>query len=125
MKPYPNRNLTIDQLILKYRLSRARRILVYRFRVFLSPILLSTENTKKVALVSCVLHSYLQTKCPTRCTPPEFLDKEMRDATISLEDWRNESVMKPLGQQGSNRYGLDAKEIRESYLNNYVQVYII
>ena len=34
----------------------------------------------------------------------------MNDATIRPADWRNESVMKPLGQQGGNRYGLDAKK---------------
>ena len=43
-------------------------ILVNRFRVFLSPVLLSRENTGNVALVSCVLHNYSQTKCPTRYT---------------------------------------------------------
>ena len=40
-------------------------------------------------------------------------------------DCQNESVMKSLGQQGGNRYGLDPKEMRESfcnYTNNYGQV---
>ena len=36
----------------------------------------------------------------------------MNDATMRLGDWRNESVMKPLGQQGGNRYGLDTKKNR-------------
>ena len=36
----------------------------------------------------------------------------MDNGTIRLGDWRNESVMKPIGEQGGNRYGLDAKEIR-------------
>ena len=41
-------------------------ILVNRFRVFLSTSLLSPGNTENVALVSCVLPNYLETKCPTR-----------------------------------------------------------
>ena len=53
----------------------------------------------------------------------------MNDATIRPADWRNESVMKPLGQQGGNRYGLDAKKKKKrtesffDYINNYGQVH--
>ena len=132
MKPYPNCSLTIEQLIFNYRLPRARcvventfRILANRFWVFFSPILLSPENTEKVALVSFVLHNYLRTKCPTGYTPMGSLDKEMDDGTTRIGDWRNESVMKLLGQQWENRYDLDAKEMRESFCNfffNYGQV---
>ena len=51
--------------------------------------------------------------------------KDMNDCTIRLRYWRNKSVMKPLGQQEGDRYGLDVKEIRQSfcnYFNNYGQV---
>ena len=81
-----------------------------RFRVFLSPILLSPENTEKVVRVSCVLHNYLRTEHHARYTPPRSLDKETDNGTIRLTDWRNGSVIKPLGQQGGNRYGSDAKK---------------
>ena len=94
----------------RHIVENAFKVLHNRFRVFFSPILLSPENAENVVLVSCVLHNYLQTKLPTRYTPWGSLDKEMNDATIRLGDWRNESVMKPLGQQGGNRYGLDTKK---------------
>ena len=71
-------------------------ILADRFQVFLSPILLSPENTEKVVLVSCVLRNYLRTKCPTRYTPWGSLDKEMDDGTDTLGDWGNESVNKAI-----------------------------
>ena len=65
MKPYPERNLSIEQRIFGYRLSRARRvvengfgILANRFRVFLSPLSLTPENVEKVALASCALHNF-------------------------------------------------------------------
>lgn len=132
MKPYPSRNLTIEQLIFNYRLSRARRIvenafgiLANRFRVFLSPILLSPVNAEKVVLCSCALHNYLRIKSPTRYTPPGSLDMEMDDGTTRPGDWRSEGVMTPLGQQCGNRYTYDAKEIRElfcNYFNNHGQV---
>ena len=60
-------------------------------------------------LVSCILRNYLGAKCATRYTPPGSLDKEMDNGTIRLVDWRNESVMKPLGQQEGNRYGFRCK----------------
>ena len=34
----------------------------------------------------------------------------MDDGTIRLADWRKESLIKPLGQQRSNKYGSDAKK---------------
>ena len=82
MKPYPMRNLSKEQRIYNYRLSRARRIvenafgiLANRFRVFLSPIL-SPGNTEKIVLASCVLHNYLRTKSPKRYTPNGCIDTE-------------------------------------------------
>ena len=61
MKPYAQRLLTKESCIFNYRLSRARRIvenafgiLTNRFRIFLSPMLLSPENVEKITLASCV-----------------------------------------------------------------------
>ena len=68
------------------------------------------QKTEKVVRVSCVLHNYLRTEHHARYTPPGSLDKETDNGTIRLADWRNGSVIKPLGQQGGNRYGSDAKK---------------
>jgi len=55
-----------EQADYNYRLLRARRvvenavgILTQKFRLFCGRIQLSPENTEKVVLAACVLHSYL------------------------------------------------------------------
>ena len=60
MKPYPFRGVSKKQRIFNYHLSRARRtvenvigILANRFRIFLSPILLSPENVEIITLACC------------------------------------------------------------------------
>ena len=79
MKPYSMRNMTREQRVFNYRLSRARRtvenafgILANRFRVFMTPIALSPEKVETITLASCVLHNYLRTQYTSRhvYTPP-------------------------------------------------------
>ncbi|KAJ8034381.1 Protein ALP1-like [Holothuria leucospilota] len=71
-KPYPHRNLTKEQRIYNYRLSRARRcienafgILSNRFRVFLKPIALTPDKVDAVVMASCALHNMLRTEAPS------------------------------------------------------------
>ncbi|XP_037802039.1 protein ALP1-like [Penaeus monodon] len=67
MKPYPGQNLSVEQRIYNYRLSRARRIsenafgiLVAKFRVFEKPIHSSPANTRKIIFATVVLHNFLR-----------------------------------------------------------------
>ena len=62
MKPYPYRGLSHQKRITNYRISRARRvsenafgIMANRFRVFLSPIQLSVQNTEKITLALFII----------------------------------------------------------------------
>ncbi|XP_030762216.1 uncharacterized protein LOC115887035 [Sitophilus oryzae] len=66
MKPYPFRNLTNEQKIYNYRLSRGRRvvenafgILANRFRISLTTINLSAQKVQIITLAARVLHSSL------------------------------------------------------------------
>ena len=132
MKPFANRNLTSEERIFNYRLSRARRIvenafgiLASRFRVFLTTIPLTPENTEKVVLASCALHNFLQARS-TRYASTGFVDVEKEDGTVDMGVWRDETQgMEPLRLQQGNRYTLEAKEVRAklcNYFNNYGQV---
>ncbi|XP_050300320.1 uncharacterized protein LOC126738889 [Anthonomus grandis grandis] len=69
LKPYSKRNLTQEEKIFNYRLSRARRIsknafgiLVSKFKVFKRPIELKPEKVDKVVMACCYLHNWLQDK---------------------------------------------------------------
>ena len=66
-------------------------ILASRFRVFfVTPMLLSLENTQKVVLASCVLHNFLRNKSPSPYTPPRSLDRENANGNLIEGDWRTE-----------------------------------
>lgn len=86
IKPYPQRNLTQEQRIFNYRLSRARRtvenafgILSSRFRVFHTEINMKLEKIDYLVLASCCLHNFLKKKekvnyLPIRALVTEDLD---------------------------------------------------
>lgn len=66
LKPYLSRNLTHDEQIFNYRLSRGRRIvensfgiLANRFRILLSTIYLLVDTVQIITLACCALHNYL------------------------------------------------------------------
>ena len=50
-------------------------VLASRFCIFLSPMSISPKTPEKVVLASCILHNYLRTKIPLRCTPNANFEK--------------------------------------------------
>lgn len=67
MKPYSRRNLTADELVTNYRISRARRtsenafgMLANVFRVFHTPIYLKPAKAAKIVRTACVLHNFIR-----------------------------------------------------------------
>ncbi|XP_055499364.1 putative nuclease HARBI1 [Leucoraja erinacea] len=66
MKPYPQRNLTREQRIFNYRLSRARRvvenyfgILANRFRCLFKTMEQKPKNVETIVYAACVLHNLI------------------------------------------------------------------
>ena len=126
MKPFPYRGLSLELLIFNYRASRGRRIsenvfgiLANRFRVFLSPMLLSSENVEIVSLESCVLHNFLRIKIPSEYTPPGTFDSEnTENGSIQVGEWRsqvNEGMRSIVPSQTGHNYKRDAKLIRDDF----------
>ena len=71
MKPFPTRQMTKEERIFNYRLSRARRvvenafgILSHRFRVLMKPMLLRPDNAVVVTMACCVLHNLIRKTRP-------------------------------------------------------------
>ena len=84
LRPYPGKNLTGDQVIFNYRLSRARRIvenafgiLLTRFRVYQRRIQLSPGHTQSMIQATIVLHNYLQ-KTSAGATPDDCANRQGR-----------------------------------------------
>ena len=97
-------------------MENALGILASRFRVFfVTPMLLSLENTQKVVLASCVLHNFLRNKSPSPYTPPRSLDRENENGNLIEGDWRTEinDCFKSISKQCGNNFSMNAKFVRD------------
>lgn len=97
IKPYPGRNLTEEEKIFNYRLSRCRcvienafGILAARWRIFHRPIRASVEHVEQYVLVAIALHNYLRQTSNASYTPNGFVDSEDGDGTVRLGEWRRD-----------------------------------
>lgn len=136
LKPYPRRNLTHDQRIFNYRLSRARRIvenafgiLAERFRVLKRPIQINVHNVPKVVMASCALYNYLRKKSSNYITR-NCVDIGIN--TISTEtcafrpgDWRlnDNSVGLNRTERQRTADGDSVRQIFTEYFNNQGRVH--
>ena len=127
LKPFPFRNLSVEQRIFNYRLSRARRIvenvfgiLVNRFRILLSPLQVSPDNAEKIVLACCALHNVLRDKTPD-CPHPGSADIEnLEEGKIHEGSWRSEhGEMPSVSISGSNNCTKSSKQIREEFCNYF------
>lgn len=103
MKPYSRRQLTKEQRIFNYRLSRARRIvenafgiMTSRFQIYMKPISLAPDKVEAIVKSTCALHNWLRTTTHSYM-PPGSVDEENVNNIINFKSgtWRNE--MQPTG----------------------------
>ena len=94
MRPYPSQ-LSKEERILHYRLSRARRvientfgILAARWRIYHSPIITSIENAESYVLATIALHNYLRLTDNAVYTPVGFVDLQASSGEIRPGEWR-------------------------------------
>ena len=128
MKPYPGANLSYEEKIFNYRLSRARRIvenafgiLVSRFRIFEKAISTKIETVDHIVYAACSLHNWLRKK-NSAYLPPCSVDRDDMNTHRLIEGiWRsNISPLDSITQQGSNNSPLSAQEKRTQYTNYFV-----
>ncbi|XP_045494191.1 uncharacterized protein LOC123693234 [Colias croceus] len=132
LKPYPRRNLTHDQRIFNYRLSRARRIvenafgiLAERFRVLKRPIQINVHNVPKVVMASCTLHNYLRKKSSNYITRNCVDTEDTETCTFRPGDWRLNDNLVGLNRTERQRTadGNSVRQIFTEYFNNQGRVH--
>ena len=114
MRPYPGKNLTQQQSIYNYHLSRARRviedsfgILASRWRIFRRPIIADPDHVVIYTKAAIALHNFLRTTESSVYCPPGFVDAEDGCGNVTLGSWRQASLLaglQILRQLGGNRY---------------------
>ena len=93
-RPYPGQ-LSEEERILHYRLSRARRvientfgILAARWGIYHSPIIASIENAESYVLATIALHNYLRLTDNAVYAPVGFVDSQASSGEIRSGEWR-------------------------------------
>ena len=128
MKPYPQKDLSLDKRVFNYRLSRARRIsenafgiLAARWRIFRKPFPLQPEKVKIITFSVLILHNWLKSEASSGKVyiPPNFIDYEdIGNDTVTSGEWRKDVTseswhyLQPTNKRNPTQ---PAKEIREEF----------
>ncbi|XP_071051271.1 putative nuclease HARBI1 [Onthophagus taurus] len=94
LKPFSRKELSYENKIYNYRLSRARNtvecafgMLASRFRILHTEINLKLDKIEKVVLTCCVLHNFLRSKCDSNLGTSLTSDSNIRaNFTITIHN---------------------------------------
>ncbi|XP_018360500.1 PREDICTED: putative nuclease HARBI1 [Trachymyrmex cornetzi] len=119
LKPYPSRNLSHDERICNYRISRGRRvvenvfgILANKFRVLLTQIHLPVGTVQNITLACCALHNYLIKENAAYLYTD--IDNENLEHTTRSATWRNNTQLRNL-EITNIRPNMNAIRIRDAF----------
>ena len=109
MKPYSARNLTREERIFNYRLSRARRvvenafgILANRFQVLLTTMQHHAETVRLIVKACILLHNVMRSRYPV--LQNRLLDRNLQDGQMEPGAWRRgQNLADTLDIQAPNR----------------------
>ena len=132
MKPLPRKNLSQEQRIYNYRISRARRVvenafglLSNRFRCLLTTMAQKPDNVTRIVMACCIVHNILR---------EEVIANNMQEASLLLDHeargtnelipgaWRSTGQLMDLASAEARRGNFgskNAKAVRD-YLIEYV-----
>lgn len=125
LKPFPLKNMTHDERIFNYRLSRGRRvvenvfgILCNRFRVLLTPIYLPVEVVQNITLACCSLHNYISRENRNYLNGAIDIE-DLNNRVLIPASWRNNSQLRSLDiiNARPSRNVIFNREIFQKYFN--------
>lgn len=130
MRPYPGKDLSHEEKVYNYRLSRARRvventfgIMCSRWRLLFRAICANEKNINHYVKAICVLHNFLMKKNLTQTAklsycPAGYVDVEESDGSVTPGEWR--AILRNNDDRllcASNRSSSNAQNIRNSIKN--------
>ena len=124
MKPYSRRNMTYEEKLANYRISRGRRvvenafgIMALRWQVLLTTMQQTTETVQLIVKTCMVLHNMMRTRYPDH--HQALVDHEDGNGNLIPGNWRRNVNMHDMQQaRGPTRESTKAKQERE-YLKLY------
>jgi len=124
MKPFSTRNLSLEERIFNYRLSRARRIvenafgiLANRFQCLLTTLQVGPVAAKTLVMACVTLHNLMRIRYPG--LQNRALDREGEDHNVIRGAWRDEGVLQDVASvTGPTQASREAKRQRV-YLKHY------
>ncbi|XP_037924054.1 putative nuclease HARBI1 [Hermetia illucens] len=123
MKPYSRNNLSIEERVYNYRVSRARRIVenafgivATRFRILINRMNLNPKKASIIVLACCYLHNFLRTTNPSVYLRGSVDIEHINNGDIQLGAWRQDSQhLSELQPTASRNAASIAKETRMKY----------
>lgn len=120
LKLFPGLQLSLNQRVFNYRLSRARRvienafgILVARWRILKTSINMFPENAEKVVLAAVALHNFIKINdSAVKYCPSNYVDWEDNDHVLHTGEWRHETAPLRSTRLGSNNSARPAMHMR-------------
>ena len=120
MKPYPQKNLSLEKRIFSYRLSRMRRIsenafgiLANRWRAFRRPFLLEPEKVKAITHAVLMLYNWHRKESDIGKVyfSPTLVDREDPETGENIEgSWRKETPTESLSNTRAHNRANEAKQ---------------
>ena len=108
MKPYSRRNMTYEEKIANYRISRGRRvvenafgIMALRWQVLLTTMQQRTETAQLMVKKYMVLHNLLRTRYPSQ--HQALIDQEDANGNLTPGEWRRNANMQEAQQESPPR----------------------
>ena len=124
MKPYPHANISYDERVFNYRLSRARRVvqnvLSTRFQILQRPIKLHVDKVDTVVLACCALHNYLRKTDPSYDSDIINHPQDTNDGIVNLGVRSSNTQLtrlETLCERDSSNSGRLVRNIYKNYFN--------